>query len=42
MRIYLDNCCFNHPYDDQRQISVSPDAQAKLYVQDKIKLEEQI
>lgn len=37
MRIYLDNCCFNRPYDDQRQISVSLDAQAKLYVQDKIK-----
>ena len=37
MRIYLDNCCFNRPYDDQKQISVSLDSQAKLYVQDKIK-----
>ena len=40
MRIYLDNCCFNRPYDDQRQISVSLDTQAKLYVQDKIKARE--
>lgn len=38
MRIYLDNCRFNRPYDDQRQLSVSLDAQAKIYVQDKIKL----
>ena len=37
MRIYLDNCCFNRPYDDQKQISISLDSQAKLYVQDKIK-----
>ena len=37
MRIYLDNCCFNRPYDDQRQLSVSLDAQAKIYIQDKIK-----
>lgn len=37
MRIYLNNCCFNRPYDDQKQISVSLDSQAKLYVQDKIK-----
>lgn len=36
MRIYLDSCCYNRPYDDQTQISVSLEAQAKLYIQDLI------
>ena len=31
--VYLDNCCFNRPYDDQTQVKVSLDAQAKMYVQ---------
>lgn len=31
--VYLDNCCFNRPYDDQSQMKVSLEAQAKLYVQ---------
>ena len=22
MRIYLDNCCFNRPFDDQSQIKI--------------------
>ena len=33
MRIYLDNCCYNRPYDDQRQIRIFLEAQAKLYIQ---------
>ena len=33
MKIYLDNCCFNRPYDDQTQIRISLETQAKLYVQ---------
>lgn len=37
MRIYLDNCCFNRPYDDQSQIRISLETQAKLYVQNLIK-----
>lgn len=37
MRIYLDNCCFNRPYDDQSQIRISLETQAKLYVQDLVK-----
>lgn len=37
IRIYLDNCCFNRPYDDQSHIRVSLETQAKLYIQDKIK-----
>lgn len=30
--IYLDNCCFNRPYDDQTQLRVSLETQAKMYV----------
>jgi predicted nucleic acid-binding protein len=32
-RIYLDNCCFNRPYDDQSQLRVRFETQAKLYIQ---------
>ena len=37
MRVYLDNCCFNRPYDTQAQIRISLETQAKLYIQDLIK-----
>ena len=40
MRIYLDNCCYNRPYDDQTQMRVSLEAQAKLHVQAMVKAEE--
>ena len=33
MLIYLDNCCYNRPYDDQTQLRVSLEAQAKLHIQ---------
>ena len=36
MRIYLDNCCFNRPFDDQNQVKVRLEAEAKLLVQAKI------
>jgi predicted nucleic acid-binding protein len=32
-RIYLDNCCFNRPYDDQTQLKIYLETQAKLYAQ---------
>ncbi|MDX1961233.1 MAG: PIN domain protein [Leptospiraceae bacterium] len=38
MRIYLDNCCFNRPFDDMSQIRVKLEADAKLYIQEKIRL----
>lgn len=28
MRIYLDNCCYNRPYDDQSYLNVSLETQA--------------
>lgn len=40
MRIYLDNCCYNRPYDDQTQISISLESQAKLHIQDLIQKKE--
>ena len=33
MRIYLDNCCFNRPFDDQSQIRIRLEAEAKLKIQ---------
>ena len=40
MRVYLDNCCFNRPYDNQSQIRISLETQAKLYIQDLIRNKE--
>ena len=37
MRVYLDNCCFNRPFDDQSPLSIRLETEAKLYVQDQIK-----
>jgi len=36
MLLYLDNCCFNRPYDEQAQQLVYLETQAKLYIQEKI------
>ena len=37
MTVYLDNCCYNRPYDDQTQLRISLETQAKLKIQDMIK-----
>ena len=37
-RIYLDNCCFNRPYDDQTYLLVQLETEAKLFVQQAILL----
>lgn len=37
IKIYLDNCCYNRPFDDQTQVKIHLETQAKLYVQTKIK-----
>jgi hypothetical protein len=36
MRIYLDNCRFNRPYDEQVYETIRLEAEAKLFVQEKI------
>jgi len=33
LKIYLDNCCFNRPYDDQTQVRIEFETQSKLYIQ---------
>ncbi len=36
MLIYLDNCSFNRPFDDQKQIRIKIETEAKLYIQENI------
>lgn len=35
-RIYLDNCCFNRPYDDQSNLKIELETRAKLRIQEMI------
>lgn len=37
VRVYLDNCCYNRPYDDQTQFRIYLEAQAKIFIQDMIR-----
>jgi len=37
MRIYLDNCCLNRPFDDQSQVRIRLEAEAKLKTQEEIR-----
>jgi len=36
-KLYLDSCCFNRPFDDQSQLLVRLETEAKLFIQDGIK-----
>ncbi len=36
MRLYLDNCCFNRPFDEQLTLTVRLETEAKLHIQDAI------
>lgn len=36
LKIYLDNCCFNRPFDNQRQVRIHIETEAKLYLQREI------
>jgi predicted nucleic acid-binding protein len=36
MRIYMDNCCFNRPFDGQHQVRVRLETEAKLRIQERI------
>lgn len=37
VRVYLDNCSYNRPYDDQSQMRIHLETQAKLHIQDIIR-----
>lgn len=36
MKLYLDNCCFNRPFDDQSRLKIHLETEAKLYLQQQI------
>lgn len=36
IKVYLDTCCYNRPYDDQTQLRINLEAQAKLFIQKQI------
>jgi hypothetical protein len=36
MRVYLDNCAFNRPFDNQNYIRIRLETEAKLYIQGQI------
>lgn len=40
MRIYLDNCCLNRPFDDQSNMKIRLEAEAVLFIQGKIAVHE--
>ena len=33
MKVYLDNCCFNRPFDDQGSLKIQLETKAKLAIQ---------
>jgi predicted nucleic acid-binding protein len=37
-RLYLDNCCFNRPFDNQEQLKIKMETEAKLFIQNSILL----
>lgn len=37
MRVYLDNCCFNRPFDDQSSLTIRLETEAKLDIQEKVR-----
>lgn len=37
MRVYLDTCCYNRPYDNDVQLMVRLEAQCKLHIQNMVK-----
>jgi hypothetical protein len=36
-KIYLDNCCYNRPFDNQAQMKIRLETEAKLYIQANIR-----
>ena len=38
MRVYLDNCCYNRPFDPQKQLRIRLETEAKLEVQSQMRL----
>lgn len=36
MLIYMDNCCYNRPYDDQSQKRIADETKAVMFIQNEI------
>ncbi len=36
LSVYLDNCCFNRPFDNQQNVIIRIESEAKLFVQELI------
>jgi hypothetical protein len=36
MRLYLDNCSFNRPFDEQSQLKIKLETEAKQFIQKQI------
>ena len=36
LKVYLDNCCYNRPYDDQAQLRIELETKAKLHIQQQV------
>ncbi|MCX7044445.1 MAG: PIN domain protein [Candidatus Sumerlaeota bacterium] len=37
IKIYFDNCCYNRPFDDQSQLRIKLETEAKLAIQRQVK-----
>ena len=37
MKIYFDNCCLNRPFDDQLQLRIKLETEAKLKIQEEVR-----
>ena len=37
MRVYLENCCYNRPFDDQSQVKVLIETLSKLTIQQQMR-----
>ena len=37
MKVYLDNCCYNRPFDDQSQVKVLIETLSKLTIQQQMR-----
>jgi predicted nucleic acid-binding protein len=40
MRIYFDNCCYNRPFDDQSNVLIRLESDAKLHIQELVKTQQ--
>ena len=38
MRVYLDNCCFGRPFDDQNFPRIAEETKAQIFIEEQIRL----